>query len=211
MQMGVCVSKAKQAAHCANSAGHGDNGAAPPDEETFLHRSPQELALTHLVRHHRLHPFHSVDKFGLDGSFEVVELLGRGGTGATYLCKDLRAGGEMVAVKLQQRPIPKDTVDMTFNECLVRSASCKVIHCSARCRKMSFAVFWRRPQVQATACEGCVFCTTLREVVLTPTHFGLVLELEEGGTMAEAAAKRVPQARETLDASLHDRCPTTPT
>jgi hypothetical protein len=37
-----------------------------------------------------------------------------------------------------------------------------------------------------------VNCTTIREVLLTPTHLGLVLELEAGGTLAEEVARRVP-------------------
>lgn len=70
----------------------------------------------YLVRHRRVHHFSHTDQFGLGNSFEVLRLLGRGGSGGTYLCRD-KASQELVAIKLQQRPIPSE--DMAYNEALV--------------------------------------------------------------------------------------------
>lgn len=132
-------------------------------DEEFLHRVTREDSLKHLVRHPRIHPFSAVDKFGFNGAYESVKLLGRGGTGATWLCKDMKTPGKMVAIKLQQRPIPESSVKTTYNEIIV----------------------------QGNESEGCVFATTIREVVLTPQFLGLVLEYENGGTLAEYIASRV--------------------
>lgn len=118
----------------------------------------------HLVRHRRFHKFRGVSKFGLNGSFQAVKMVGRGGTGQTWLCKDLAAGGDLVALKLQERPIPSDTVTMTFNEIMV----------------------------QSTEGDG-VFLTRIRDVLLSPTHLALSLEYEAGGNLAEYVARRLPQ------------------
>lgn len=43
---------------------------------------------------------------GLNDTHEVIRFLGRGGTGDTHLYKE-KATGELVAIKLVKRPIPK--------------------------------------------------------------------------------------------------------
>lgn len=43
---------------------------------------------------------------GLESSFELVEFLGRGGSGDTWLYRS-RGSGELVAIKLIARPLPK--------------------------------------------------------------------------------------------------------
>jgi serine/threonine protein kinase len=127
VQMGVCGSKFCGFVRSgAKRQDGGDRAArAPHGDDAFLHRSSQENSLLHLSRHHRVHPFHrDGDKFGLGANYEIERVLGRGGTGETHLARDRRAGGagELVAIKLQQRPIPRESVEMSYNECLVSCA-----------------------------------------------------------------------------------------
>lgn len=58
---------------------------------------------------------------GLSGSHELVQFLGRGGTGDTFLFKD-RATDEEVAIKLVRRPVPKVIQPALLREIRVRSA-----------------------------------------------------------------------------------------
>lgn len=39
-----------------------------------------------------------------------------------------------------------------------------------------------------------MFCTTIREVLLTPTHLGFVLEYEAGGSLVDLLADRMVHA-----------------
>jgi hypothetical protein len=57
-----------------------------------------------------------IPDMGVDGIFDVLHLLGEGGSASTYLCRDL-ATSELVAVKFMQRPLPKLAVPLL----LVRS------------------------------------------------------------------------------------------
>lgn len=47
----------------------------------------------------------------MDGIFDVLQLLGHGGSASTYLCRDL-ATKELVAVKFMPRPLPKLAVPL---------------------------------------------------------------------------------------------------
>jgi hypothetical protein len=52
-----------------------------------------------------------IPDFGVDGVFDVLHLLGEGGSAATFLCRDL-ASSEVVAVKFFERPLPKAAVPL---------------------------------------------------------------------------------------------------
>lgn len=121
--------------------------------------------MAHLVRHPRIHAFdNSEGRFGLESGYEAIKLLGRGGTGQTWLCVERRSGRK-VALKLQQRPLPKHTLDLTYNEIVIQAE-----------------VGWGSPHM-----------CTLREVVLTPSHLALVLDYESGGSLAEYVAAQIPK------------------
>lgn len=121
--------------------------------------------MAHLVRHPRIHAFDNVEgRFGLESGYEAVRLLGRGGTGQTWLCRR-RGTGEEVALKLQQRPLPKHTLDLTYNEVVIQAE-----------------VGWGSPHM-----------CTLQEVMLTPTHLAMVLDYEAGGSCAEYVAAQIPK------------------
>ncbi|KIY92380.1 hypothetical protein MNEG_15583 [Monoraphidium neglectum] len=66
---------------------------------------PQRVALRDLVTGE------IIPDFGVDGVFDVLQLLGSGGAGCTYLCRDL-ATKDLVAVKFMQRPLPKLAVPL---------------------------------------------------------------------------------------------------
>lgn len=121
--------------------------------------------MAHLVRHPRIHAFDNVEgRFGLESGYEAVRLLGRGGTGQTWLCRR-RGTGEEVALKLQQRPLPKHTLDLTYNEVVIQAE-----------------VGWGSPHM-----------CTLQEVMLTPSHLAMVLDYEAGGSCAEYVAAQIPK------------------
>lgn len=48
--------------------------------------------MKHLVRHPRIQPFEQLaaGQFGLDSVYQPIRLLGRGGTGQTWLCRCAR-------------------------------------------------------------------------------------------------------------------------
>ena len=50
-------------------------------------------------------------------------MLGEGGSGETWLCRDKQSGEEL-AIKFIQRPIPKVVLPMIFHEVKVRSCRC---------------------------------------------------------------------------------------
>ena len=137
--------KAPPAAEPTGAPANGGGGGMTkvPSHQTFFRKS-QEEGMAHLVRHPRLYPFASVGgrrvggggaaraglaaqrgghtplpvrrrRFGLDSLYSMVRLLGRGGTGQTWLAREGRTGAEF-AIKLMQRPIPRSTVGLTFNE-----------------------------------------------------------------------------------------------
>jgi serine/threonine protein kinase len=82
-----------------------------------------------------VHSLQAGGQFGLDAAYEPIRLLGRGGTGQTWLCREVASGNEY-AVKLQQRPIPRATVRLTYNEITVRparcSCCCQALPCAAQ-------------------------------------------------------------------------------
>ena len=45
--------------------------------------------MKHLVRHPRIQPFEAVGQFGLDNVYQPIRLLGRGGSGQTWLCRSV--------------------------------------------------------------------------------------------------------------------------
>ena len=57
------------------------------------------------------------------GIYDVMKVLGKGGTGETWLCRDMKTD-ELLAVKLIKRPIPKPVVPMIMHEIQVR---CKCV------------------------------------------------------------------------------------
>lgn len=58
---------------------------------------------------------------------QVLKMLGEGGSGETWLCKDLRTGDEL-AIKFIQRPIPKIVLPMIFHEVKVRGLQPACMH-----------------------------------------------------------------------------------
>jgi serine/threonine protein kinase len=119
------------------------------------------------VRHPRLVPFSAAAAgFGLETAYEPLSLLGRGGSGQVWLARE-RATGHLRALKLHQRPIPRASVRLAFNEV----------------------------EVGAGVCASNVFLVHLVEAVLTPSHLALVLEYEAGGSLAELVARQVRVAR----------------
>lgn len=149
----------------AASPHNGDVALHKVPSHDFFHRKSQELSMAHLVRHPRIHAFDNVEgRFGLESGYEAVRLLGRGGTGQTWLCRR-RGTGEEVALKLQQRPLPKHTLDLTYNEVVIQAE-----------------VGWGSPHM-----------CTLQEVMLTPTHLAMVLDYEAGGSCAEYVAAQIPK------------------
>jgi len=105
--------------------------------------------------------------FGLAGAYEVLHLLGTGGEGETWLCRE-RASGRELAVKLVARPIPKSITQ----------------------------IIQREIKILADLGDGHLNIVHAEEVVLTPTHVGLVMEYVRGGNMVSFVTSR----RETRDA-----------
>eukprot|EP00887_Chlorella_sp_A99_P005106 scaffold25.g5106.t1 len=119
--------------------------------------------MRHLVRHPRLQPFEPISgRFGMTEAYECVRMLGRGGSGQTWLCRE-KATGEHFALKMQQRPIPRGAVQLTYNEITI----------------------------QAMVAEGSPHLTRLREVILSPSHLAMVLEFVKGGSVAEYVAAQI--------------------
>ena len=88
-----------------------------------------------------------IPDFGLAETHEVIKLLGRGGEGETWLCKEKDSGLE-VAIKLIKRPIPKPAI----------------------------AIIKREIKIQADMGQGQCNIVSADEVILSKTHLGLVLE-----------------------------------
>ena len=81
----------------------------------------------------------------------MLKLLGRGGEGETWLCKEKGTGHE-VAIKLIKRPIPKPAI----------------------------AVIKREIKIQAELGQGHLNIVSADEVMLTKSHLGLVMEYVPG-------------------------------
>ncbi len=93
----------------------------------------------------------SKQDFGLGETHEVIKLLGRGGEGETWLCRDKQTNTE-VAIKLIRRPIPKPAMP----------------------------VIKREIKIQADLGQGHLNIVSAQEVILTRTHLGLVMEYVPG-------------------------------
>ncbi|MEW5300496.1 MAG: hypothetical protein WDW36_003426 [Sanguina aurantia] len=102
-----------------------------------------------------------VPDFGLLSTHTVIKLLGRGGEGETWLCRDLAKNTE-VAVKLIKRPIPKAAIQ----------------------------VIKREIKIQADLGAGHLNIVNADEVVLSKTHLGLVMEYVPGGNMVQYVTKK---------------------
>lgn len=99
--------------------------------------------------------------FGLGGLYDVVELLGHGISGETWLCADV-ATGERVAVKLMRRPVVKPMVGNVVREITIQHA----------------------------LGQGHLHIIRSREVVLTPTHLAIVMEYASGGSLVDYVSDR---------------------
>lgn len=65
--------------------------------------------------------------FGLSPVYDVIKLLGQGGEGETWLCKEV-ATGQKFACKLIKRPIPKPALQVRVTVCVfvfVSACVCK--------------------------------------------------------------------------------------
>ena len=92
-----------------------------------------------------------VPEFGLQSTHEIVRILGRGGEGETWLFRD-KQSGELAAIKLIKRPIPRPAI----------------------------AVINREIKIQADLGQGHLNIVSADEVVLTRSHLGLVMEYVPG-------------------------------
>lgn len=89
--------------------------------------------------------------FGLQTTHEVIKLLGRGGEGETWLCRDKETNAE-VAIKLIKRPIPKPAIQ----------------------------VIKREIKIQADLGQGHLNIVSADEVILSKTYLGLIMEYVPG-------------------------------
>eukprot|EP01025_Chloroclados_australasicus_P034876 TRINITY_DN3560_c2_g1_i1.p1 TRINITY_DN3560_c2_g1~~TRINITY_DN3560_c2_g1_i1.p1 ORF type:complete len:418 (+),score=50.04 TRINITY_DN3560_c2_g1_i1:200-1453(+) len=101
------------------------------------------------------------DNFGLEESHEIIELLGTGGTGETWLCRSKRTN-LLEAVKLIKRPIPKVIAPMVSEEI----------------------------KIQGDLGEGHLNIVSAHEVFLTKTHLALCMEYAAGGSLTNYVADR---------------------
>lgn len=114
-------------------------------------------------------PVKKLPDFGMPTDFEVVKLLGTGGEGETWLCIDKRTKRE-VAIKLVRRPIPKSITQ----------------------------IIQREVKILADLGDGHLNIVHADEVILTPTHLGLVMEYVSGGNMVQYVTKK-RETRELRD------------
>jgi serine/threonine-protein kinase SRK2 len=131
--MGTCCSSSDDKYEVKQPERQPSTKAAPPAGGTGSRRSSQP-------------------DFGLVTTHEVIKLLGRGGEGETWLCKEKDTGHE-VAIKLIKRPIPKPAVEVIKREILI----------------------------QAKLGQGHLNIVSADEVLMTKTHLGLVMEYVPGG------------------------------
>ncbi|KAL6745635.1 kinase-like domain-containing protein [Haematococcus lacustris] len=95
-----------------------------------------------------------LEDFSLGAYFEVLRKLGEGGSGETFLCRDVRSG-DVVAIKFIPRPIQKAVLPMIFHEV----------------------------KIQAALGEGHVSLVQARELFLAKRHLGLAMEYVAGGNL----------------------------
>ncbi|GFR50263.1 hypothetical protein Agub_g12450, partial [Astrephomene gubernaculifera] len=103
----------------------------------------------------------SVPDFGLSETHEVIKLLGRGGEGETWLCRDKETNAQ-VAIKLIKRPIPKPAIQ----------------------------VIKREIKIQADLGQGHLNIVSADEVILSKTYLGLIMEYVPGGNMVGYVTKK---------------------
>ncbi|KAI8468136.1 MAG: kinase-like domain-containing protein [Monoraphidium minutum] len=101
-----------------------------------------------------------VPDFGLAEFWEVIKLLGTGGEGETWLCRE-KATDREVAIKLVRRPIPKSITQ----------------------------IIQREIRILADLGDGHLNIVHAEEVVLSRTHVGLVMEYVKGGNMVGYVTK----------------------
>jgi len=106
---------------------------------------------------------------GLTSCYDFIQYLGSGGSGDTYLMRDLKSE-ELVAVKLIPRPIPKAIVP---------------------------AHVFREIKIQAQLGEGHASIVNAREAVLTEKHLALVMEYAAGGSLTAYVSQRWQHATHT--------------
>ncbi|GLI66703.1 hypothetical protein VaNZ11_010636 [Volvox africanus] len=99
--------------------------------------------------------------FGINSLYRVMELLGEGGTGQTWLCQDLKSH-RRVAIKFIPRPLAKVLVPMVSQEI----------------------------QLQAQLSEGHLGLVRVESALLSKSHLGLVMEYIDGGTLTQYVTKR---------------------
>ncbi|KAJ9519027.1 hypothetical protein QJQ45_026294 [Haematococcus lacustris] len=92
--------------------------------------------------------------FAVPKYFQVVRMLGEGGSGETWLCKDVRTGDEL-AIKFIARPIQKAVLPMILHEV----------------------------KIQAALGEGHLSLVQARELFLAKRHLGLAMEYVSGGNL----------------------------
>ncbi|GFR52332.1 hypothetical protein Agub_g14872 [Astrephomene gubernaculifera] len=102
-----------------------------------------------------------VPDFGIGSLYRVMELLGEGGTGQTWLCQDLRTA-QRVAIKFIARPLAQVLIPMVTQEI----------------------------QLQAQLSEGHLGLVRMESALLSRTHLGLVMEYVDGGTLTQYVTRR---------------------
>eukprot|EP01023_Acetabularia_acetabulum_P069107 TRINITY_DN9929_c0_g2_i1.p2 TRINITY_DN9929_c0_g2~~TRINITY_DN9929_c0_g2_i1.p2 ORF type:complete len:158 (-),score=33.96 TRINITY_DN9929_c0_g2_i1:42-515(-) len=107
------------------------------------------------------------DQFGLKETHKVLELLGTGGTGETWLCRCI-SSGQLQAVKMIRRPIPKVILPMVLEEI----------------------------KIQGDLGEGHLNIVNAHEVYLTETHLALCMEYAAGGSLTNYVADRWESTQE---------------
>ncbi|KAG1655320.1 hypothetical protein FOA52_006619 [Chlamydomonas sp. UWO 241] len=116
---------------------------------------------------------HAVEKaepsptFGVEGDYKVMQMLGEGGSGQTYLCK-AHDGGQTVAIKFIRRPVPKVVLPMLMHEIMI----------------------------QAELGDGHVNLVAAHAVLVTDTHLGIVMEYASGGNLTEYVTERWDSSEE---------------
>ncbi|KAG2438109.1 hypothetical protein HXX76_005718 [Chlamydomonas incerta] len=111
--------------------------------------------------------------FGCEGEYKVMELLGTGGTGQTWLCQHHETA-RRVAIKFVPRPLPPVLVPLISMEL----------------------------QLQASLSEGHLGLVRLESAMLSRTHLGLVMEYVDGGTLTQYVSKRTETRDERAGLNL---------
>eukprot|EP00798_Chlamydomonas_sp_ICE-L_P030572 gene30572-35588_t len=88
-------------------------------------------------------------------------MLGEGGSGQTWLCRDINTGEEQ-AVKCIRRPIPRVCLPMIKHEI----------------------------KIQADLGDGHVNLVQAKGVILTPTHLCIVMECASGGNLTQYVTEK---------------------